>query len=278
MSQSINNAVAATPDRPRSSSPQETPSRQLSVSVVVPMFNERECAAALVASLDELSRSFAGRFDFEFLLVDDGSTDETVALLAAATADRPAFSIVSHGTNRGIAAAIQTGLRTARHEVVVSMDCDGSYDPVQMADMIDLLEPGVDLVTASPYHVAGAVENVPLWRLRLSRLASRLYGVACREKLSCYTSCFRVYRRNIAASVELENAGFVGVAELLWKVLEQGGRVVEHPALLRARIAGHSKMRVFRAGLGHLRLMGGIVRQRRPRPAATRRPSSAYQR
>jgi dolichol-phosphate mannosyltransferase len=236
--------------------------RLLGVSVVVPMFNERQCVSALVASLLELEQSFADRFEFEFVLVDDGSGDDTVVLLEEAVAGCKNFAVVRHAANRGIAAAIHTGIRAARHEVVVSMDCDLSYAPATMADMIDRLTPGVDLVTASPYHFEGAVEDIPRWRLRLSRLASRLYGWACRQKLSCYTSCFRVYRRSVVAPIELKNEGFVGVAELLWKVIDEGGRVAEHPAVLRSRLAGASKMRVFRAGVGHLRLIARIFRTR----------------
>jgi dolichol-phosphate mannosyltransferase len=191
--------------------------------------------------------------------VDDGSRDETVALLEAALAGRPGRGIIKHGANRGIGAAIQTGLRAATHDVVASMDCDGSYDPALLGELIPLLTTGVDLVTASPYHVAGSVENVPMWRLRLSRLASQLYGVVCWHKLSCYTSCFRVYRKSATASIELQNEGFVGVAELLCTVLQRGGQVVEHPAMLRSRVAGVSKMRVFRASLGHLKLMSRIA-------------------
>jgi len=241
----------------------------IAVSVVVPLYNERECVDSLVASLAKVERELGSRYEFEFLLVDDGSSDGTVALLQAAIGDRDGYRLIEHGTNRGIAAAIGTGIRAASHEVVVSMDCDGSYDPLLMGELIPHLTPGVDLVTASPYHRAGGVENVPLWRLRLSRLASQLYGMACRHKLSCYTSCFRVYRRSAVIDIELENQRFVGVAELLCKVLQQGGIVVEHPALLRSRIAGHSKMRVVRASLGHLRLISKVLADRFRTPAAS---------
>jgi dolichol-phosphate mannosyltransferase len=250
----------------------------IAVSVVVPLFNEQECVDSLVASLAKVERELGGRYEFEFLLVDDGSSDGTVALLQAAIANRDGYRLIEHGENRGIAAAIGTGIHAASHEVVVSMDCDGSYDPLLMGELIPHLTPGVDLVTASPYHRAGGVENVPLWRLRLSRLASQLYGTACRHKLSCYTSCFRVYRRSSVIDIELENQRFVGVAELLCKVLQQGGTVVEHPAMLRSRVAGHSKMRVVRASLGHLRLISKVLadRCRTPAPsAAHRRPVAA---
>jgi glycosyltransferase involved in cell wall biosynthesis len=236
--------------------------RATPVSVVVPMFNEAEVAPLLVESLLDLQTQLAELYEFEFVLVDDGSRDGTADKLSELIAERPSFRLVRHLANRGIGAAIQTGLREARHETVVSMDCDGSYDPLLVAELVPRLEPGVDLVTASPYHPDGVVDNVPLWRLRLSRLASQLYGLVCRRKLSCYTSCFRVYRRSAVRSLSVSNEGFVGVAELLCRLIERGGRVVEHPARLQSRVAGHSKMRVVRASLGHLRLMSRLLGRR----------------
>jgi glycosyltransferase involved in cell wall biosynthesis len=234
----------------------------LGVSVVVPMFNERPCVVALLKRLDEVTIEMANVYDFEFVLVDDGSTDGTVEELRSVLAGRAGYRIVRHENNQGIGAAIQTGLRESRHEIVASMDSDGSYDPALIAELAPLLCPGVDLVTASPYHSDGHVENVPVWRLAISRLASRLYGIACGERLSCYTSCFRIYRRATTAQIEVENHGFVGVAELLCRVLENGGVVVEHPAVLRRRVAGHSKMRVVQASMGHFYLMGQIIARR----------------
>jgi len=262
MPQFTQQPVAAAPHSPANEGARSQAAIMVGVSVVVPLFNERECADLLIDSLADVESKLAARYAFEFVLVDDGSSDETVVLLRTAIARRPGYRLIEHPSNRGIAAAIQTGIRAASHEIVVSMDCDGSYDPLLMAELIPKLVPGVDLVTASPYHIDGRVENVPLWRLRLSRLASQLYGLACRHKLSCYTSCFRVYRRSAVADIELENERFVGVAELLWKVLDRGGYVAEHPALLRSRVAGQSKMRVVRASLGHLRLIVVIIASR----------------
>jgi dolichol-phosphate mannosyltransferase len=253
----------------------ETVQTPLGVSIVVPMYNERECVGSLLKRLDEVTRELADRYDFEVVLVDDGSTDNTVDVLQAAIADRERYRILGHGRNRGIGAAIQTGLRAAKHEIVASIDSDGSYDPAVIAELAPLLRPGIDLVTASPYHSAGHVENVPKWRLAISRLASRLYGIACGEELSCYTSCFRIYRRSTTAPIEIDHPGFVGVAELLCRVVESGGVVVEHPAVLRGRVAGHSKMRVVRASAGHFYLMGQIVARRMlRRSAAALQPAS----
>jgi dolichol-phosphate mannosyltransferase len=236
------------------------------VSVVIPMFNEEACCAELVRSLDALRDLLGGRYAFEFLLIDDGSVDATVTTLEELTAGREPFRILRHSTNQGIAASIQTGLRAARHEVVASIDSDGSYDPALLAEMLPLLADGVDLVTASPYHIDGRVVDVPAWRLAISRLASRLYRVAIGNNLSCYTSCFRVYRRDAALAAAPTCGGFVGIAEQLWRMHRRGSAIVECPAVLRSRVAGVSKMRVLKAARGHLKLIGTAACDRMVRP------------
>ncbi|MCA9237909.1 MAG: glycosyltransferase family 2 protein [Planctomycetales bacterium] len=232
------------------------------LSVVVPMFNESDCVAPLMAGLQQVEDELGDRFHLEFLLVDDGSADDTVARVEAAAGERSHYVVLRHDQNRGIAAAIETGLRAATYDVVASIDCDGSYDLAELEPMTRLLADGVDMVTASPYHPQGGVDNVPAWRLRISQLATRMYGVAMGRRMTCYTSCYRVYRRPAVVNLPVQSAGFVGVAELMCRLIASGGAVVEHPARLRSRVAGHSKMRVARASLGHLRLMASLFGSR----------------
>lgn len=232
------------------------------VTVIVPIYNERECLDVMLESLVDLEEDCGNEYDFEFLLVDDGSSDGTSLMLLERVESRSHFRVVHHEKNQGIAAAIQTGIRNAAHEIVASIDADGSYDPALLSSMIPLLTEGVDVVTASPYHPQGAVEGVSAWRIGLSKVASRLYRVATGKKLFCATSCFRIYRRSAVIDCPPKNCGYVGVAELLWNVQQAGGAVVEHPATLRVRTAGQSKMKIAKAARGHLRLMGSIVKQR----------------
>ncbi|QDS99002.1 glycosyltransferase [Adhaeretor mobilis] len=232
------------------------------VSVVVPMFNERECLDSMLELLIDLSSQLDGEYELDFLLVDDGSSDGTGEMLRERVEQRPDFRVIHHEENRGIAAAIQTGIQNATHEIVASIDADGSYDPALIAEMTPLLVEGVDVVTASPYHPKGAVEGVAAWRIILSKAASKLYRVATGNKLFCATSCFRIYRRDAVLENTPENLGYVGVAELLWNVRNAGGVIIEHPATLRVRTAGQSKMKIASAARDHLRLMSRIVAQR----------------
>lgn len=229
------------------------------VSIVVPLYNEREGISRLLESLLSTQANHDQDCRLEFVLVDDGSTDGTFEFLREAIAGRDNFSQLRHSENRGIAAAIHTGIVHSSSEIVASIDSDGSYDLDLLADMLPLVESGADLVIASPYHPQGKVENVTPWRIQLSRFASALYRLAMGRKLTCYTSCFRVYRRSAFLNLVTDDSGFVGIAELVWRADRQGLAIAEYPAVLRPRQIGSSKMKVVRATLAHLRLICRIA-------------------
>jgi glycosyltransferase involved in cell wall biosynthesis len=232
------------------------------VSVVVPCFNEEALLPSLAATLQSVQASLADEYDLHFVIVDDGSTDRTAELTASFFGPWPNCTLIRHRQNRGIAAAILTGIRAANTEIVCSVDADCTYDPHELAHMIPLLAGDVDLVTASPYHPQGHVANVPGWRLALSKVSSLLYRCVLRQKLFTYTSCFRVYRRSAVANTELTENGFQGVAEILARLDLQGSRIVEYPATLSVRQLGRSKMRIARAIGGHLRLLFRLLSSR----------------
>lgn len=264
-------AVARNPDASPSvlipsSVPGDAPS--CDVTVVVPCFNEADSIEQLRAGLARLQAALKGRCQLELLLVDDGSTDGTYDLLSHYFDGSSHVSIVRHDTNRGIAAAIATGVAEAKTEIVASLDADCTYDPVQLAEMLPLLTVEVDMVVASPYHPQGAVEGCPAWRIGLSRFASRLYRLVLHNKLHTYTSCVRVYRRSAVANLPLRDSGFVGVAELTWQLDRRGGTIIEHPAVLTVRKTGHSKMRIARTAWAHLKLIlrAACLRAFRVRP------------
>jgi polysaccharide deacetylase family protein (PEP-CTERM system associated) len=225
------------------------------VTIVVPCFNEEASLRYLANTLRSVEAKLGDRYDLRFAFVDDASGDGTPALLESLFGGRPNCTVIRHDRNRGVAAAILTGIRSAQTEIVCSMDCDCTYDPHELALMIPMLSDGVDMVTASPYHPQGAVRNVPGWRLALSRGASFLYRRVLSQPLHTYTSCFRVYRRDAVASMELQEGGFLGVAELLGRLILDGRKVVEFPAVLEVRLLGHSKMKAARAVVGHLKLL-----------------------
>jgi len=244
-----------------------SPQNATVITLIVPLFNEVESVGLLASSLSNLKRALEAdaRHVLHLRLVDDGSTDGTLAALQQTFATWQNLEILRHPSNQGIAAAIMTGLHSAQTEIACSLDADCTYDPLTLVPMLERLTDGVDLVTASPYHPEGMVLNVPRWRLWLSKAASRLYRLALGLPLHTYTSCCRVYRRSAVVDLELRHGGFQGVAELLVLLALRGGKIVEQPAVLSVRRHGKSKMRLLRTILGHLSL---IVRTCRLRAGA----------
>ncbi len=241
---------------------------QSAITIVIPCFNEELVLPYLANTLKSVEATLEKEYDLKFIFVDDCSTDKTWESLHDLFGAKANVKFIRHQTNMGVAAGILTGLRNAETEIVCSMDCDCTYDPHELQNMIPLLSEDVDMVTASPYHPQGGVRNVPAWRLSLSKGASFLYGKVLRQKLHTYTSCFRVYRRSAVADLNVQENGFLGVAELLGRLDLRGSKITEHPAMLEVRLFGWSKMKVARTILGHLKLLSRllVLRVRSPKP------------
>jgi len=225
------------------------------VTVVVPCYNEELVLPYLANTLEQVALTVESNYRLNFLFVDDGSVDGTWNTLRRLFEGRDDCRLIQHPRNRGVAAAIFTGIREAQTELVCSIDCDCTYDPHELGPMIELLGDDVAMVTASPYHRDGTVRNVPPWRLFLSRTLSRLYRIVLRHKLATYTSCFRAYRRGPLLEQRIRRSGFLGVSEMLGRLDLAGHKIVEYPATLEVRVLGHSKMKVASTILGHLGLL-----------------------
>lgn len=241
---------------------QQVTEPKVPVTIVIPCYNEADVIPHLGQTLASVEAALSAEYAPQFVFVDDQSRDQTWTLLQQTFGNNHNCHLVRHERNQGVSAAIMTGIRAARTEIVCSIDCDCSYDPHELRQMLPLLAPDVDLVTASPYHAAGHVCNVARWRLGLSKTLSRLYRQVLPGKLATYTSCFRVYRKSSIAPLTLSEGGFLGTAELVGQLALAGRRIVEYPATLHVRMFGESKMKISRTILGHLRLLSRFVVQR----------------
>lgn len=253
------NSAQSSPASSFASSPPRALCRHSSVSIVIPCFNEEDGLPHLEEKLASTRLLLERDYTLHFILIDDGSTDGTWNTMCQLFEHQPDCVLLRHPGNLGIGAAILTGMRFAATEVVCSIDSDCTYDPAELVRMIPLLTPGVDLVTASPYHPLGEVQHVPGWRLLLSRAASSLYRRLLKQKLHTYTSCFRVYRRSSILKLKLRQQGFLSVAELIARLDLQDSVIVECPARLTARVQGVSKMKTVKVLIGHLQLLGELV-------------------
>lgn len=247
-------AAMAPPHEPESTPPVHR------VAFVIPCFREAAALAVLAEHLPDVPAD-------EIVFVDDGSDDATPAALADLAAQDPRVRIETHAQNRGVGAAMRTGIRATTAAVVVVYDADRTYPLEDAPRLVAALTDGVDVVTATPFAAAGGLDGVPLGRSLLSRLAvwayRRVLGRRARH-LSVFTCAFRAWRGPLVRELVWRSDGFPAAAEMLGRALLAGARVVERPSRLRRRTEGVSKMRVLPTAFGHLgtlaRLLGVRLR------------------
>ena len=228
-------------------------------TLVIPCYNEESTLPYLHRTMQSLRHELSRQWDLKILFVDDCSKDNTHEVLQSLFGDDSGIGILRHETNKGVSAAILTGINAAQTEIIASIDADCSYDPHELTNMLPRLTRDVAMVTASPYHRDGKVNNVPSWRLVLSHTLSCLYRILLGQNLSTWTSCFRVYRKQQIVDLPLVENGFLGTAELAAQLSLHGRKIVEHPATLEVRLFGFSKMKTVRTILAHLRLLSKVV-------------------
>ncbi len=212
------------------------------VSVIIPAFNEQEAIGRVVAGVRKVPDVD------EVLVVDDGSTDETAARAAEAGA-----RVVRHPYNKGNGAAVKTGIRQAKGELVLLMDADGQHDP---EDIPRLLEP-----MAVHDMVIGA-------RGARDQTLVRAFGNACFQALASWltgrpipdlTSGFRAARReHLLSIVHLLPNGFSYPTTSCLAFLKAGLSVAFVPIRAKRRV-GSSKIRVARDGVRFLLIILKIV-------------------
>ncbi len=223
------------------------------VSVVAPAHNEEENINRLV---QEVHDALAPRgISFEFIVVDDGSTDSTRAKVQALMKDRPwlrcvAMTRTPPGKGNGQSAAFHAGFRATRGEFVAVLDADLQNDPAEIPQMLDLLvAQRADMVQGDRSHARqdNAIRKIGSWVGRVFRKA--LLGDTIRD-----TGCsLRLMKREIAVQLPLEFRGMHRFIPVTARHL--GYTVIEMPVKHRARVAGVPKY-----GLGIMqRAIPGLI-------------------
>lgn len=183
------------------------------VSIVLPVFNE---SGHLDTELDRIHKAMSSSdYSYEIVVVDDGSTDESVAILRARTDIR----LISFDRNRGPGAARKTGTEAARGEIVVWTDVDMSYPNDQIPDLVAALD-GHDQVVGARTTEEGTHRFA---RIPAKWLIRRLAEFLARTPIPDLNSGFRAFRRDVAAQFTyLLPDGFSHVTTLTMVFLSNG--------------------------------------------------------
>ncbi|HET7815555.1 MAG TPA: glycosyltransferase family 2 protein [Candidatus Baltobacteraceae bacterium] len=204
------------------------------VTIAVPAYCEGLALGANLVSLADYFSLYGSSYTFEYLIVDDGSTDETLRVANTFARFRPNVKVVSHPKNLGLGGSLRTIFAHATGDYIVTLDADMSYSADVAIRLLDAIERnGADVALASPYMRGGHVANVPYVRRLLSREANRFLSLATNGRYSTLTCMVRAYRRSFVTGLAPVARGMDVNAELVFLTLKNGGKIVEIPATLR---------------------------------------------
>jgi len=187
------------------------------ISVFFPAYND---APSLPALLEKTFATSCAHFsDFEVIVINDGSRDDTAAVLRQLQQQyHPYLRVITHEQNRGYGGALRSGFAAATKELVFYTDGDGQYDPTEMMALYERLQPGMGFVNGYKLE-----RNDPRHRILIgnfyNRFARTLFGVRIRD-IDCD---FRLMRRDLLQSLHLTSTSGTICVELVCK-LERSGR------------------------------------------------------
>jgi dolichol-phosphate mannosyltransferase len=214
-----------------------TNSRTLpSFAVVVPAYNEEngivDCVTAIAAVLSTLENRTA------LIVVDDGSSDATVARIEQDVSESSHFVVVRHEVNRGYGAALRSGTTQAREhgfDYVVFMDSDLTNDPSYLPLFAEAMNRRPDVIKATRRSGGGGYRGVPIRRIipaTVGNLVARiLFGLPLHDS----TNGYRAVRTSLLDAIDLVEDGFAIIMEEIYRLRPFAQSYAEVPVVLTAR-------------------------------------------
>ncbi|MHC4396441.1 MAG: glycosyltransferase family 2 protein [Planctomycetota bacterium] len=201
------------------------------VSVVVPVLNEQDNIGPLY---EQITQTLTGKYDYEILFIDDGSTDNSFDILTGLQKDDARLRLICFRKNFGQTAALSAGFAHARGKIIVAIDADLQNDPADIPKMIDKLNEGFDVVSGwrKKRHDKAITRRLP------SIIANWLIAAITRVKLHDFGCTLKAYRREILVEIKLYGEMHRFIPALAsWNGASIAEMVVNH----RPRTAGVAK-------------------------------------
>ena len=236
----------------------------VAVSIFVPVRNEAENISPLVA---EIASALDGRWNYEIIYVNDGSTDATADRLAAVMKQRGNLREIRHAISAGQSAAVRSGVRAARGAIVATLDGDGQNNPVFLPDLIVAIERGGDRTGLAAGQRVGRKDTG--FKKIQSRIANRVRSAILQDGTRDTGCGLKAFRREVFLMMPY----FDGLHRFLPALMRREGYEIAYVDVVdRPRHSGVSNYGFFdRLWIGIMDLAGvwWLIRRKKPTPAAT---------
>jgi glycosyltransferase involved in cell wall biosynthesis len=203
------------------------------VSVVIPAYNEESQIEATLSAVTSYLSTIEDRFRWEVIVVDDGSTDDTLAVAQSFADSHADVRVAPHPANFNLGQALRYGFSLSRGDYIVTLDADLSYSPDHIGRLLEAITTSeAKIVIASPYVAGGEVTNVPGVRLFASRSANRLLSMMAKGDLTTVTGMVRAYDAVFLRRLDLKAMDVEINAEIIYKAQLMRASITEIPAHL----------------------------------------------
>jgi dolichol-phosphate mannosyltransferase len=236
----------------------------VAVSIVVPVRNEADNVAPLIA---EIANALDGRWAYEIIYVNDGSTDATGERLAALMKNHPQLRQLRHETSSGQSAAVRSGVRAARGAIVATLDGDGQNNPAFLPELISAIEKGAGRIGLAAGQRVGRKDTG--FKKLQSRTANTVRNAILKDGTRDTGCGLKAFRREVFLAMPY----FDGLHRFLPALVRREGYDIAYVDVIdRPRHSGVSNYGFFdRLWIGILDLFGvwWLIRRKKPTPVAT---------
>jgi len=221
----------------------------MKISIVIPVHNEEEIISETIKNIENKLN-----LDYEIIIVNDHSTDNTGVVVKNLTKQYSNLMLVENDTGRGFADALRKGFLVSKSDLVVPVMADSCDDPQTIAVMHDKVLDGFDVVCGSRYMKKGKKIGGP----KLQSFFSRFVGLSLKHIIRIPTSdvsnSFKCYRKNVLGCIQTQSRGFELSMEITLKAYFAGYKITEVPTVWQGRYIGKSKFYLLRVAPSYIKL------------------------
>ena len=200
----------------------------MNVSIIIPVFNEAYTLQEII------KRVKSTQIPAEIIVVDDGSTDGTGAILKEIEKD-DLVKVISHEINKGKGAAVRAGLSKVEGDVILIQDADLEYDPRDYPALLKPIEEGVADVVYGSRFLGGPRRSTMFWHMVANKLLTLMTNVLYDTILTDMETGYKVFRKEVISGMKLHANGFEFEPEFTAKILKRKARIFEVPITFNPR-------------------------------------------